>query len=101
MTKAQEIKKLQEFVGALPNGYLKDMLAYVLPQFENDVRSDFPTFVNISEIEKLGADATLKLEDAYRKIRKATIELQDTEKKLSESYNKLGDIRAIARQILS
>lgn len=50
MTKQNEINKLDEIIATLPDSYLRDTLRHIRIQFEQDIRSDFPTLPNLNAI---------------------------------------------------
>lgn len=51
LSKQDDIDICKGLVEALPDGYLRDTLRHICLQFEQDVRSDFPTIPDLRAIQ--------------------------------------------------
>lgn len=85
VSKKVDIAMAKALASELPDSYLRDTLRHVAIQFENDVRSDFPTIPILLDIEKQQSEAieTLKL------LRERKRELTEGNRQLEEKRSRL------------
>jgi FtsZ-binding cell division protein ZapB len=89
MTKASEIELLKRLIAETPeDSYLRGLLEHLLPQFEQDIRSDFLTFVDLREMQR---QADL-LKDEMQKARETVMECEKRQHELEAGNRRLQNI---------
>lgn len=100
MTKAEEIALLGNMLAQTPaDTYLRTMLQHVQVQFANDVRSDFHTLPNLTEIEREITAAQQKLSDVRKQIIEGESKLRDLQSQSTTAAAQIERIRADARDL--
>lgn len=94
MTKQAEIELLESLVQQTPrNSYLRSLLQYLQPQFQQDIRSDFSTLPDLRTLEHNAYEAeqvVLNLRKLQEKVRQEILEQRKIQSVL---YNQLMDLK--------
>jgi hypothetical protein len=98
-TKTDELATYRQFVEALPDGYLRDLLADSLPSIEQAVRSDIAGPWVLTDLLRAAAEARAKLADLQAKIATARQELDRIVRQHDAARAKLAELRTTAQQI--
>jgi predicted RNase H-like nuclease (RuvC/YqgF family) len=98
MTKIEEIQKLQEFVGRLEDGYLKDIFDDLGPMIINAIQSDF-CCVPYREMQRTKMDLQSEIRSLEKQASDLKVLLSEGRRQQERLKTEIDDIRRIAATI--
>lgn len=89
----REAKRLDDIIVSLPDGYLRDMLVHLAPQFVADMANDLPTLPNLAAMGAKAHDLQKDIDELDKRWRSANEAVQTVERHKEYAEEQLARIR--------